>query len=946
VVLSHQTGVRIPVALPVEPTARTRSIGVALLAWGLLASSPAFAQPRGSSPAAPRLGTIPKNVERLDSLGGITEYRLRSNGMRILLSQNRAAPVITFLVVYHVGSRNEAPGNTGSAHLLEHMLFNKSTQHFGHANGHKTFQEVLYEAGADFSSTNMTTWYDRMTGFSTLPSNRLRLAMEIEADRMGHALILDQERKPEMSVVLNEYEIGENNPYQALQKAVIAASIVAHPYHWDTIGYRSDVERVSTETLREHYHHFFRPDNAEAILVGDFDPGEALRLFDQTFGKLPRSTAPIPQVITVEPPQEGERRVTVTRPGEIGIVEIAYIRPGSLHPDFIPLDLFATILSGGVNSRLYQALVETGLATDVDASNYTLRNPYPLLVEATLAERVPHAKVESVMKTVLREIADHGVTAVELERAKRQLEVSVVRSRDGTYQLARALGEAVASADWKWFVHYLEQMRKVAPEDIQRVAKTYCIPEHATVGWFVPIPSKPAAAKPPARPKPPARSKRPGAGGASEDPLEASRRFGDRTMHLVLPNGIIVNVVENHAVPTVALHGLVLAGRQESPEEPALPLLTANMISRGTKTRDKLTLSRMLESVGADLSVTADLSEATIVGSALSRDTPTLLAVLADELSNAIFPESELIKAKSELRADLLRGYDNTGVRARERLSRLVYPKGHPFRAPEPSEMLRSLEAARNADLRSFYRRRYAGSGIILSLVGDVDTARVAVLVDSLFGEIQKGARPSYDLPRTAPVGVPQRVIETMHGKANLDFVYGEASGLRRTDPDWEAAIVANAALGQSSLTSRIGKRVRDTEGLSYTLYSRYLWSDYIDGVWMVDVAVAPKNAARALRSTREEIERYAREGISESEVEVQKSYFAGNYRVRLGSNAGIAFSLTYAEKYGYGPRYLDEFPNRVRAVTREQVNRVIRQRLLPEKLHLVLAGDLDSIPQ
>jgi zinc protease len=179
-----------------------------------------------------------------------------------------------------------------------------------------------------------------------------------------------------------------------------------------------------------------------------------------------------------------------------------------------------------------------------------------------------------------------------------------------------------------------------------------------------------------------------------------------------------------------------------------------------------------------------------------------------------------------------------------------------------------------------------------------------------------------------------------------MNFTFGEASGLKRTDPDWEAAIVANAALGQSSLTSRIGKRVRDREGLSYTLASRFAWSDYIDGLWMVNVAVAPKNLAQAIRSTREEIERYCKEGITEAEVETQKSYFAGSFRVQLGSNAGVATALSFAEKYGFGARYLDEFPDRVRAVTREQVDAVIRGRLHPEKLHLVVAGDLDSIPE
>ncbi|HJW13928.1 MAG TPA: insulinase family protein, partial [Thermoanaerobaculia bacterium] len=226
------------------------AVVITLLGFTGFAAAPrvASAQPRETTSA--RSGSS-SGVERVDSLGGITEYRLKSNGMNILLVPNRSVPVITFFVVYHVGSRNEWPGATGSAHLLEHLLFNKSTKNFGKANGKKTIQEVLYEAGADFGSSNMTTWNDRMTGYSTLPSDKLELAMKIEADRLGRALLLDSERQPEMSVVRNEYEIGENSPYGALDKAVISASVVAHPYHWDTIGYRSDIEGVSTETLRE-----------------------------------------------------------------------------------------------------------------------------------------------------------------------------------------------------------------------------------------------------------------------------------------------------------------------------------------------------------------------------------------------------------------------------------------------------------------------------------------------------------------------------------------------------------------------------------------------------------------------------------------------------------------------------------------------------------------------
>jgi zinc protease len=635
----------------------------------------------------------------------------------------------------------------------------------------------------------------------------------------------------------------------------------------------------------------------------------------------------------------------VKRPGEVGIVELGYVRPGALDHDFIPLDLIQTILSTGVNSKLYQALVETKLATDVDAGNYTLRDPFPFLATATVAPGVSHEKVEAVMKKVLADLAANGVTTAELNRAKSQTEVVVVRSRDGTYQLASALGEAVASANWKWFATYLDSMNAVTPADIKRVAAHYFVPEHATVGWFVPVSKSAPGATAPAPSKAPAKTKtkKAGAGGAI-DPAEASSRFSERTLHRVLPNGIVLDVVANHAVPTVALYGIALAGKQEAPGS-AVPQLTAMMLSRGTRSHDKKTLSQALENAGAQLTINGELSEATIAGSALSRDTKLLLGTLAEELREPAFPQDELIKAKSELRADLLRGYDNTGLRAREALSRLAYPPGHPFRAVGREVMLTSLDRATSDDLRVFHHDRWVGSGLVLCVVGDVDTAQVASWVSDLFGSLPRGTRPTYNIPRVAP-DAPSRALESMPGKANVDFVLGHASGIRRMDPEWEAAIIANAALGQSALTSRIGKRVRDTEGLSYNLYSRLFWSDYLDGVWAVDVAVAPQNTARAIRSTREEIEKYAKEGITDAEVETQKSFFAGNYRVRLGTNAGVAFSLAYAEKYGYGPRYLDEFPERVAAVTRDQVNKVIREKLHPEKMHLVVAGDFDKIPE
>lgn len=889
---------------------------------------------------------LPPNVEKVETYRGITQYKLKSNDMTILLVPDHTSPVITFMVVYHVGSRNEAPGNTGSAHLLEHMIFNKSTQNFGRANGHKTFQEVLYEAGADFTSTNMTTWYDRMNGYSTLPSDKLELAMKIEADRLGRGLILDSERQSEMSVVRNEYEIGENNPGQALFKATVAAAIQAHPYHWSTIGYRSDIEGVTTEKLREHYKTFFHPNNAEAILVGDFDTEKALALFDREFGGFKKSDKPIPQVITTEPPQEGERRTVVQRPGAVGMVMIGYTRPGALHPDFIPLEVLSSILAEGVNSRLHRALVETGLATDVSSTNFTLRDPYPLLVDASVATGKSHQDVESALKAALAEVVAKGVTNEEVKRAQQQIEVAIIRSRDGTYNFASNLGESVASTNWKWFLDYVDNIKAVTAADVKRVATAYLVPDRATVGWFVP-----GVAKPPVAPAAPATStpvaKSTEAATPAKPASNDKRTFAARTTRKVLANGIIVDVVENRSVPTVAIRGIAFAGETSAPAgKPALPQLTAKMLQRGTKSRTKEEIGQLLDNVGATRTYFAGTNETFLNANGMARDLPLILGVLADELKNPKFAADEIAKAKKELETDVLRQDDATAARGIERLLQVVYSEGHPYRAVGREKMLASVNATTEADLRAFHQQRYNGAGLILAIVGDVDAAKTIALVEQQLGNIPKGERVAFDkVARTSVGNKGVREAVTMRGKANMNIIMGAASGLRRNDPDYEAALIANAALGQNSLSSRIGRRVRDTEGLSYNLSSRFAYTDMLDGVWYVNVNVAPQNLAKAMKSTMEEIEKFGREGLTDEEVEVQKSFFAGNYQVGLGSNAGIASALVTAERFGYGPKYLDEFPARMRAVTKEQANKAMKLHFFPDKLNVIVAGDLDKLP-
>ncbi len=890
---------------------------------------------------------LPANIEHVETFRGLSQYRLKSNGMTFLLSQDRSSPVITFMVVYHVGSRNEAPGNTGSAHLLEHMIFNKSTQNFGRANGHKTFQEVLYEAGADAGSSNMTTWYDRMNGYSTLPSDKLELAMKIEADRLGRGLILDSERKSEMSVVRNEFEIGENNPVQALFKAVNAAAVQAHPYHWSTIGYRSDIEGVTTEKLKEHYKTYFHPNNAQAILVGDFDVEAALAMFDREFGAFKRSAHEIPKVITVEPAQEGERRVIVKRPGAVNLLMMAFMRPGSMHPDFLPLEVLSNILTDGVNSRLHQALVEKLLATDVGAFNFLLQDPYPIIFNATLAPGKGHAEAEAVVKQVIADIVARGVTEAEVKRAQRQIEVATIRARDGTYNFTSTLGEAIASSHWKRFLTYVDDVKAVSAADIKRVAEKYLGPDQATVGWFIPTASvkKVDMAAPAAAPL--AAPEAPSAPAASAQ-ATARSTFAQRTVRKVLANGLIVDVMENRAVPTVAVRGIVFAGDTSAPAgKRAMPALAAKMLARGTTARTKEQIGAILDDVGATRTYAAGLTESSISANGMARDLPMLLEIVAEEIARPAFGADEVEKARKELENDYLRADDSTSLRAMERLAQLVFAKEHPYYGFSREEKLASLKAVTEADLRDFHRSRYVGAGMILAIAGDVDAARTIALVEKLFGDLPRGQRLRWtSMPRVAPSATAVREAVTMRGKANMNLIFGTASGLRRSDPDYEAALVANAALGQTALSSRLGKRVRDTEGLTYQIFSRYFNSEELDGLWAANVNVAPQNLAKAMKSTREVIDQFAREGVNDTEVEAQKSFFAGNYQVNLGSNAGITAALVTAEKFGYGPRYLDEYPARIRAVTTAQANAALRKYFHAGKLNVIVAGDLEKLPE
>ena len=430
---------------------------------------------------SPKNNEIFPGFKFVKSSGGIEEYTLQKNDLAVLVLEDHSAPVATFMVTYHVGSRNEAIGYTGSTHLLEHLMF-KGSRNFNKEKGTAIWTE-LQNIGAQI---NATTWNDRTNYFEVVPSEHLERAIAIEADRMRFAFLRDEDRQPEMTVVRNEYERGENSPFDVLDKNIWATAYLAHPYHHSTIGWRSDIENISTKRLQEFYHTYYWPNNATATIIGDFNKAEALALVRNYFGEHSASKNNIPEMYTEEPEQEGPRRTVVKRAGQTGVVGVGHKTQEGLHEDTYAFQLLGKILSEGKTSRFYRTIVDQGLATSLLMYDFPFKDNGMFITYIFLTPDTDHQTVEDIVLEEYKKIINGGVTKEEVARAKAQTRASVAFSRDGSYAVASALNEAIAIGDWTFYTTFMDHIEKVSAKDIQRVAKKYLVEEKSTTGWFIP----------------------------------------------------------------------------------------------------------------------------------------------------------------------------------------------------------------------------------------------------------------------------------------------------------------------------------------------------------------------------------------------------------------------------------------------------------------------------
>lgn len=878
------------------------------------------------------------------TLGGIEEYRLNSNDLTVLLLEDHSAPVLTFMVTYNVGSRNEVTGTTGATHLLEHLMF-KGTDKYNR-NDNTGLDALLQNRGAIL---NATTWLDRTNYYENLPSEHLELAVDIEADRMRNLWLREEDRKPEMTVVRNEFERGENSPFGALNKEIWAAAFQAHPYHHSTIGWRSDIENVPIEKLRAFYDTYYWPNNATVTVIGDFDKANALKLIKKYYGEIPRSPNPIPQVYTAEPEQQGARRVTVQRAGQLGVVGVGFKAPEGSHEDFLALSVLDKILTDGKTSRFYKQMIDPGKVTSVFNFYFPFKDPSLFVSYAFLAPGAGHEEVETMIWEQIEDIKANGVTEEEVKRAITQITAETAYARDGSFSMASQINEAIAMGDWTFYIRYPEEVKTVTPEQVQAAVQKYFREDKSTTGYF--IPKVPGASRTETTtsmnraPDTKLYYRNPGEE-IPQLPLTATPHSFTNTDIAKNINKKTVSGIEVYSMKTgvkdvVRITGSIAAGDWYSPESNAMIAdLTGNMLDQGTTDKDKFQIAEELENLGATINFSVGSQTMNFNVQCLRKDLPKVISLLAEQLRYPAFDEAELEKLKIQREGAFQRNLESTNFMAGSTLSQIIYNPDHPNYQLTVEEMIGDLRKVTSEDLKAFHSRYYGPVSMKLVAVGDLDPKTLEGEIDKAFKGWTGGM--AHRMPAKAqPTSAQTRKVQ-MEDKTSISVSMGIPLGIDNNHPDYLPLYIGTYVLG-GNFSARLMSTVRDKEGLTYGIGSNLSGTSLSDGHWNLTATFAPALLEQGLNSTMRELKDWVENGISQEELDAKKSTISGAAKVQLATTGGMAGYIHNIALRGKDVSYADQYFADIEALTLEEVNNAIKKYIDLNRMVTVEAGTLPS---
>ncbi len=890
--------------------------------------------------------------EFVKSEGGIQEYLLKANGLRVLLFEDHSAPVAAVMITYGAGSRNEGPGTTGSAHMLEHMMF-KGTQEYHKSLGTQ-IARLLENSGAEI---NATTSYDSTNYYEFLPNDKIPLALDIEAARMRGTLLDPEDFEREKTVIQNELERYFDSPMAALYNAVWQKAFTKHTYHHPVIGWREDVAAMPVKSLKHFYDLYYRPDHAVLTVVGSFETPALLDEIARRFSLVPRSNEKLPPEPAPEPVQNEKRSVEVRKEEGAEYLLMAFKSPGAMHPDAAALDLLSAILTSGKTSRLYQKLVQSGLAASVESSSSGTRDPGLFSVLVTLSSS-NHDEVEKEVMETLEQIQREGVSTEELTRVLNQTRAAVAFSRDGAFSVAGELAQAIGMGNWNLFTGYLTRAEQVTPGDLKRIAAEYLRPERLTSGKLFTgsggasngteavrpgktgMPGEHSSAdedgvQPGDKTKMPARVKNLleslSASGSATHYGEQVKTFDSGGAKLLTLRTSVKNIL--------AFSGSFPRAGTAYSQNPVLAKLTAQMLDKGTAGRRPLEIAELLESRGADVHFGADAEYVRFQGRCLKADTALVLKLMMEQLQKPLFDAEEFRKLKEREKVNLRYTMASTSSQAANALMRRVFPAGHPLRPAAYEDQLSWLEKTTIEDIREFHRTHYGLQNLRFSVSGDLEALEIQTLFLELLSGWPAQSREASSVPvMELPDSVQFESIR-LPEKQNVDVLMGHAVPITRTHPDFLPASLANAVLG-GDFTARLSNIVRDRYGLTYGIRSGLVGlSERLTGAWVIHMIVNAPVLGEGIQRTFEQLELFQSQGITREELEEKKESTVGQFKTGLASTQSLADQILLAEELGLGAGYLDRFPSLVKAVSLDQANNAIRRYFHPEQLFVVAAG-------
>lgn len=882
--------------------------------------------------------TAPKLITTVE---GIKEYEL-NNGLRVLLMPDASQTNIAVNIVYKVGSRHEGYGESGMAHLLEHMLFKQC----------KKFTDIKKAIAEKGASANGTTWYDRTNYYEVLSSSdeNLRWAIDMEADRMVNSKILPEELKKEFSVVRNEFEIGENSASGVLNERVLSSMYLWHNYGKSTIGSKEDIERVKAENLKAFYKKYYQPDNAVLIIAGKFDDKKALAYVQQYFGPIPKPARILQPTYTVEPVQDGERNVTLNRTGDIQEIVLGYHTPPVADKDYVANDALIQVLTNDPSGILYKKLIETKLASGLYGYSQTLYDPGFSIFTCQVPKDKSLDSAKQVLLSTIDGVGRMNFTDEDLTLAKNTMLKNIGNTMNATIGFSIALTEYIGAGDWRlWFLNR-DRIEKLTIADLQVAAQKYYKPSNRTVGVFIPVatPDRTEVAETPDIKKllDGYKGKEVAAQKANfENTIENIKK---NTEYGTLPNGGKYALLEK---PTKgdkinATITLRFGDEKSLTNKSMVAAMLANLLNTGTTTRTKKQITDELESIKTDISFSGSANGLHIGLSTDKQNLTAALALLDDMLKHPKFDETELDKIILDTKANYEKGKSDPQTLVSEKFGKLLsdYPKGHPLYAGTSDEALEDLSKVKMADLKKYYADFYGANNSVSVFVGELDKKVTTQFLQNTFGKWNSKEPYKEIVPKFFATKASSESINTPD-KTNAIILGGMNLDISSKNPDYPAVLMANELLGGGAfMASRIPQRLREKEGISYGAGSFINASyKYNIGTWGLYAMFNPLYKGRVDSVMHDEIDKAIKTGFTQDEFTKSVAGFIEQGKASLGSNGNLAGIISNYLQNDRDLNQYTEFDNKIKALKVDAVNAALRKYFDKSKLVTVAGGDFEK---